>query len=77
MVKATDIRVTSPSLAAMAWSSGSRWRRTTAGFVAALLLVGALAACGNDDGGNVRDSGETGSEGGGSGGGSGSGTGSQ
>lgn len=55
----------------------TRWRRTFGGLVAATLMVGALAACGDDDGGDTRDTGSgSGSGGSGSGAGSGSGSGS-
>jgi iron uptake system component EfeO len=53
----------------------TRWRRTLGGVLAATLMVGALAACGDDDGGTVRDSGGSASGGSASGSGSGSGSG--
>jgi len=54
--------------------AATRWRRTLGGLVAATLAVGTLAACGDDDGGDVRDTGS--GSGSGSGPGSGSGSGS-
>jgi hypothetical protein len=51
----------------------ARIRRAVGALVAGLLLMGAVAACGDDDGGSVRDGGGSGT---GSGSGSGSGTGS-
>ena len=42
--------------------------------LAATLMVGALGACGDDDGGDVRDTGSGSGSGSGSGGGSGSGS---
>jgi hypothetical protein len=57
--------------------AATKWRRTLGGLVAATLMVGALAACGDDDGGDVRDTGSGSGSGPGSGSGSGSGSASE